>query len=318
MQVAAWCDGLKQIRSRLDFQVSTRGWCYLLEAHGLSKGDFDRAEDLIVRCRKSGLLPLSICAVDHSRDFQSFGRYIDYESPADYAAVHIESLNSRWKYYTPFGFWNDQPYYIELMVEKIDLKSLFMPVCQEFYISIGNAKGWSDLNMLAGLMRRFRDAEARGQTPVLLYCGDCDPSGLLISDTLRKNMEDLAHCDEVQWEPTNLKIDRIGLDKTFIDHFNLTWIDGLKTGGGKDLTDQSHPDHFKPYVQDYLAVHGPRKCEANALVVAPAEGRALLRASITDYLPADAAAAYEERLKGPRAEVRAEMVKQIEALRRPE
>ena len=51
----------------LDFAVSARGWCYILEEHGLAKGDFDKAEAVINDARKAGLLPIDICAEDESR-----------------------------------------------------------------------------------------------------------------------------------------------------------------------------------------------------------------------------------------------------------
>ena len=30
-----WCEGIEEIDSSLDVKVSSRGWCYLLEVHGL-------------------------------------------------------------------------------------------------------------------------------------------------------------------------------------------------------------------------------------------------------------------------------------------
>src|SRR5664280_1995515 len=66
-QVEVFCQGVKEVNSSLDFQVSSRGWCYLLEEYGLNKGDFDKAQDLINDCRKSGKLPLDICAEDSTR-----------------------------------------------------------------------------------------------------------------------------------------------------------------------------------------------------------------------------------------------------------
>jgi len=46
--------------------------------HGLRKGDFDAAENLITACRKSGELPLDICAEDASRvtSHQSAGLFV--------------------------------------------------------------------------------------------------------------------------------------------------------------------------------------------------------------------------------------------------
>ncbi len=130
-----------------------------------------------------------------------------------------------------------------MLVEKIDLKSLFAPVVEEFRIPIANSGGWSDLHVRAKMMRRFAHWEARGKQCVLLYCGDFDPGGLQISGFLRKNFADLA--DAVGWHPDNLIIDRFGLNYDFIQEHNLTWIDNLETGSGQRLDDQNHPDHDK-------------------------------------------------------------------------
>src|SRR5215510_15147245 len=67
-QVAAFCSLIQKIRSTMDFAVGGRGWCYILERHGLRKGDFDDTQRLISACRKSGDLPLNICAEDNSRE----------------------------------------------------------------------------------------------------------------------------------------------------------------------------------------------------------------------------------------------------------
>ena len=157
------------------------------------------------------------------------------------------------------------------MVEKIDLKSLFGPVCARFNIPITNAGGWTDLNSRAAMMRRFKRWDAVGRQCVLLYCGDHDPGGLQISGLIRSNLADLSGA--VGWLPERLTIDRFGLNHDFIKEQGLTWIDNLRTAKKKppnDLADPKHPDHRKDYVQDYLRQFRPRKCEANALVTRPA------------------------------------------------
>src|SRR5712671_5550531 len=70
-ELEAFCDKIRQIDSTLDFKVSSRGWCYILEEHGLGKGEFDSAQKLINDCRKSGLLPIDICAVDVKREAEN-------------------------------------------------------------------------------------------------------------------------------------------------------------------------------------------------------------------------------------------------------
>lgn len=300
-ELEAWCEALLQMASRLDFKVSSRGWCYLLEEDGLAKGDFARAQSLINDCRKSGRLPLDFCAEDSAREFDGLER-LDADSVAEQADSWLYTLRTAHERYTPVSFWDAQPVYLQLLVEKVDLKMLFADTCEDFHIPFANARGWSDINSRAAMMRRFDTAEAKGQQPVLLYCGDHDPAGLLIADTLRANMAELA--DAVGWDPVNLIVDRFGLNRDFIDAQGLTWIDGLETGSGDDLANRDHKQHYFPHVQAYLREHGPRKVEANALVTRADEGRQLLRDTIAKYLPADATQRYEDSLKPVRAKFR--------------
>jgi hypothetical protein len=153
-------------------------------------------------------------------------------------------------------------------VEKLDLRNLFEPVCREFCVPITNFKGWSDLHSRAAMMNRFREHEEAVRKCVLLVCGDHDPGGLLITDSLRKNLDDLKRA--VGWSPANLVI-RFGLNAGFIEANRLSWIGNLETSSGGRLDDPRHPDHRKLYVQNYIREFGVHKCEANALVVAPEE-----------------------------------------------
>ena len=43
--------------------------------------------------------------------------------------------------YTPISFWDFQSYYIEIVTEKIDLKSLFSSVCHEYNVGITECVG---------------------------------------------------------------------------------------------------------------------------------------------------------------------------------
>jgi hypothetical protein len=199
-----------------------------------------------------------------------------------------------------------------MLVEKVDLKALFAPVCAEFCIPIANAGGWVDINTRAAVMQRFEHWEAAGKRCVLLWCGDHDPGGLNISATIRSNFDDLA--EAVGWWPDELAIDRFGLNFDFIDRFGLTWIDNLETASGKRLDDPKHADHNKPYVQNYLKQFGARKVEANALVVRPREGRALCRQAILKYVPETAPEAYARKLAAEREIVRQTLRQRLEEI----
>jgi hypothetical protein len=288
----------------MDFAVGSRGLCYTLEPHGLPKGDFDDAQKLITECRKTGELLLDICAEDDAR--ATVGLQGDLDDPDVEAQgqgwiqyVRERAANS----YTPFGFWDDLDVYVEVAVEKLDLRNLFESVCVEFYVPLTNMKGWCDLTARAAMMRRFTAHEAANRRWILLLCGDHDPGGLNITATMRKNLEDLAGA--VGWSPDNLVITRFGLNADFINRHGLTWIDNLETSSGQRLDDPKHPDHNKVYVQDYTRRFGVRKCEANALVVAPHVGRQLCRDAILQYVPADAPERYRRRLAVERRRLRA-------------
>jgi hypothetical protein len=234
--------------------VSSRGWCYLMEEHGLKKGDFDEAQRLINDCRKSGRLPLDICCEDERRGGENL-EYIDSTDPTEEAEAIIERMNEAEKNYFPFSFWDAQDTYVQMMVEKVDLKNLFAPISAPFRIPTFNAAGWGDLHSRAAAMERFGYWERRGKRCVLLYCGDLDPGGLRISDAIRSNLADMSGC--VGWSPDRLIIDRFGIDKTFIEDNDVPWINNLHTSKGKlPLDDPKHSDHNTHYVQSISICRG--------------------------------------------------------------
>ena len=104
------------------------------------KGDFDAAQKLINECRKSGALPLDICAEDVSRETVGVEQIngIDIpdkvESWIDYLRDHAHEA------YTPVSFWDDLDIYVEVAVEKLDLRNLFEPVCEEFHVPSPTSK----------------------------------------------------------------------------------------------------------------------------------------------------------------------------------
>lgn len=285
---AAFCKAIIEIDRTLDFKIGARGWCYILEEHGIAKGDFDTAQNLISECRKTGELPLDIVAEDDAREFANLEVLSDTTPEAEALAI-LEYTKTAHQNYCPVSFWDFQTCYVEMLVEKIDLKSLFRGICATYHIPLANGRGNADINSRARMMRRFARWEREGKQPVLLYAGDHDPAGLRISDFLRRNLEDLSQA--VGWRPDNLIIDRFGLNADFIREHGLTWIDNLETGSGARLDDPRHADHRKSYVQGYLAEFGARKVEANALVTRPEAGRELCLAAIRRYVDTGAAMA---------------------------
>ncbi len=289
---------LNDIQRKIGFKVSARGWCYLLEGERvINKDQFDKVERWVNRCRRDGILPIDFTADEEGRTFSGVEKP-DSDTPVEYSRRYLDAVLTCGEWYTP-DWWTGEKYYIQLIVEKIDLKTLFSPVCEKYHIPIANSKGWASMRLRGEYARRFKHAEERGLTPLLLYCGDHDPDGLRISDTIRKNLVDVK---DIVWEngatgydPATLKIERFGLNADFIERHGLTWIDNLITGSGKNLASPKHKNYKFDYVQDYLGEIGARKCEANAIVTMPDVARQLVEDIILNYLGDDVLRRFEAK-----------------------
>ncbi|MFZ1885543.1 MAG: hypothetical protein WAU53_18585 [Rhodoplanes sp.] len=98
----------------MDFSVGSRGWCYILERHGLCKGDFGAAQSLITECRKSGALPLDICAEDASRATVGIDD-VDGTTIAEEVESTVRYVRKRaHERYMPVDFWDDLAVYVEV------------------------------------------------------------------------------------------------------------------------------------------------------------------------------------------------------------
>ncbi|AGO47793.1 hypothetical protein Phi47:1_gp62 [Cellulophaga phage phi47:1] len=290
-ELIKFSDTLMQLSRTVGFKLSSRGWAYIMEQQGMiDKSQFDKVNTLINNCRKKGFLPIDFVAEEKAREFEGIveaDRRTIYEKFAQWLDW---SLNCDSNY--DVNWWKDETYYIQMVVEKVDLISLFEPVCRKYKIPIANSKGWSSMLQRAEYARRFKEAEDQGLKCVLLYCGDHDPDGLRISEFLRKNLSDLNNItweDDVEgYDPENLIIDRFGLNYDFIMKNKFTWIDNLITGGNKNLASPTHKNFSMSYVQDYLKNVGERKCEANVIVTLPQIARNLCTEAIHKYLGNDA------------------------------
>lgn len=300
VELRQFAEGLIDLSNEIGFKISPRGWGYQLETLRLiNKNQFDLVERVINECRKEGYLPVDFVAEEEARAFSGVEEPTD-ESPEAHLKAYLETALCCEETYTP-DWWEDEEYYIQMLVEKIDLKTLFEPVCRDFHIPIATAKGWSSILQRAEYARRFMEAEGHGMECVLLYCGDFDPDGGRISDFIIENLEDLTRVNwsdgEGGYDPRGLTIDRFGLNKDFIDENGLTWIDNLITGSGQNLADPNHKHYHMAYVQDWIRDIGVRKCEANALVVRPDAARQLCRDAIEKYLGDNALERFDEKKK---------------------
>lgn len=318
-------DMQRQIGSR---RVSSRGWCYLMENMNLiNKGQFDKVQNAINDCRKQGLLPVDFVAEEAARQFENvlIPSVREGKTIKDTLTWMLSDVLDGHTYFKP-EYWEGEEYYIQMIVEKVDLFNLFQPICNRYNIPIANSRGWSSILQVAEYAKRFKEAEEMDLKCVLLYCGDYDPDGIRISDNLRSLLEDK---ENVVWKdgtggynPDDLIIDRFGLQLETIKELRLTWIDNLMTGSkgylakevngqiiqGRTKQGKPHPNFTLDYVQEYLSLNGVRKCEANAIIPYPREAGKICTDAIEKYLGPDAL----DRFEAKREQVKEDYEKLLE------
>jgi hypothetical protein len=304
-----FADALIELDETMENKVSARGWCYLLEGMNLiTKDQFSYVQKLINdKLRKTGLIPIDFVEVDVKRSFNNV------EDLTKNTKDPIEHINSylRWikkidEYKEDVAFWESQEYYIQMCVEKIDIRNLFQPICEKYHIPIANMVGWSDINSRNEIVERFKEAEELGLKPILLYYGDFDPAGILIADKFKKNLNDLELA--TNWNAENLIVDHFGITFDFIEEHNLTWIDNLTTASNRNLgtlydkhlngeTDKKGKALLYPYEIEYIKAYGKRKCEANAVLPIGDIAKEHCEDKILEYLGNDCFEKYDKKVK---------------------
>lgn len=308
-------EAIERLSMATGYRFGPRGWAYYAEGLGLiTKGEFDRFEKLLTDMRKDGELDPDVIEPDASRTATEVGDFDAASHPPEsYARAAVADIGEQLRSWaTSFhenGFWDDLDYYVEMIVEKKDLVQIFRSTADRYNVRITNGKGDTDIHTRLAMLKRFRDHTEAGRRCVLLAIGDHDPKGLHIVEGLHRTIMSCANIKGLEWYEPEFDVVNIGLTERQVYDLDLMRIGNLETGGGKDLSSRSHPDHFKPYVQDYIRRFGVWKCEANALVGHPAKARDLLETAINEYIPASHPEDVEKKNGQGQAAVRSEIAR---------
>lgn len=306
---------IEQMSADTGYKFGPRGWAYYAEGLGLiTKGEFARFEKLLTDMRKAGELDPDVIEPDASRIATSVYDYsADPDTPEEHAQYAVDQIKPELEDWATrfheFGFWDDLEYYVEMIVEKKDLLQIFEKSATKHRVRITNGKGDTDIHSRLAMLKRFRDHAEAGRRPVLLAIGDHDPKGLDIVAGLRRTLMSCVELKGLDWWDPDFDVVNIGLTAEQIDDMGLMKIENLETGGGKDLSNPRHPDHQKPYVQNYIRDHGIWKVEANALVSNPGAAVQLFEDALSEFIPTDHWIDMHQRNDEGRNAVRAEIEK---------
>ncbi|GAJ09282.1 unnamed protein product [marine sediment metagenome] len=83
--------------------------------------------------------------------------------------------------------WDNQPKYIEIWTEKDALRSVLTEITYPYDVSLMVARGQLSRTAIYETSKRYRSKSDK--KCYLYYCGDFDPSGLSIYNSIRKRLE---------------------------------------------------------------------------------------------------------------------------------
>lgn len=132
---------------------------------------------LLTKARMQGLLDWDII-IDRTRVYKPNFGFKHIEQFIGYQAENMMEVYRR-------DLMQNQPYYIEIWVEKDALFTIFQGIANEYTIPLVICKGYSSVTFLNNYYER---AVTKDKPLLILYYGDFDPSGLDMLRNYRKKL----------------------------------------------------------------------------------------------------------------------------------
>lgn len=177
-----------EIVKRYDPGVLTlRGLHYQLVSIGMTNSiqHYKRVVSAMIVARREGSIDYEAFS-DHDRSM--IGSTDFEQTNVDEAIEHAKDQIGNWMKYFHKNRWENQPYYVEVFIEKKALQGVFQKPCRLNHVALGACKGYPSLTFLNDTADRFRDAVDQGKKPVIIYFGDYDPSGEDIPRSIGDNL----------------------------------------------------------------------------------------------------------------------------------
>jgi hypothetical protein len=232
------------------FDLSLRQLYYQLVAQGYienSQASYKRTGDLVNNARLAGLVDWAM--------IQDRGRSTVWDSHWSSPAEIVQSAAQQFK----VDKWADQPYHLEIMVEKQALEGVLIPVCQRLDVRFTANKGYSSSSMMYEVGQRI--ARQEGKKIVILYLGDHDPSGMDMTRDVEERLRLFSYDNEKA-----VKVERLAL--------NMDQVKALHPPENPAKETDSR-------YGDYIARYGGSSWELDA--IEPAALAALVEQGVTRY-----------------------------------
>jgi hypothetical protein len=202
-----------QIVSKYEPGILTlRGLHYQLVGRGMTNSltHYKRVVAAMIDARWDKLVDFEAFS-DHDRAMIGYtqSEITVLENKIDQAKEQVEA----WMRSYRKNRWENQEYYPEVFIEKKALQGVFEKPCRQYGVALGACKGYPSLTFLNDTASRMINAYNRGQTPIILYFGDYDPSGEDIPRSIIENLQRLG--------VDGMQLERIALMKEQVIKWNL-------------------------------------------------------------------------------------------------
>lgn len=213
------------------FKLTIRQLYYQMVARGFiqnKKESYDKLSTLMNRARLAGLIDWDA--------IEDRTRYIRCESHWPGPAAMISAASEQYA----LDKWDGQPNYVEVWVEKDALIDIVGQACKPLDTPYFSCRGYSSQSEMRSAAQRFI-SQGHREGRYIIYLGDHDPSGVNMTDDIKKRMS--MFCADVQVKRIALTMDQIN---TYNPPPNMA----------KESDKRS---------KDYVAKYGPECWELDAL-----------------------------------------------------
>jgi hypothetical protein len=192
--------GVVEHYSRQGYRLTLRQLYYQLVARDLIKNDlrsYKKVGNIVSDGRLAGLIDWD-ALVDLERK-------TDKQPTWDSAEEIVRACAHQFR--TPK--WEDQPNWVEVMVEKKALVSVLEPVCHSLEVPFTANKGYSSQTFMRAKALELVAKVRSGQRVYVLYLGDHDPSGLDMDNDIVERLKLFTGGVPIEFKRLALKMDQI-------------------------------------------------------------------------------------------------------------
>ena len=186
------------------YDLSLRQLYYQLVARDYienSQRSYKNLGELVANARKAGLVDWNMIS-DRNR---STVKNSHWDSPAEIVEAAARSF--------AIDKWEDQPWHIEVVVEKDALSGVLEPVCSKLDIRFTAAKGYPSVTLLHAMGKRLNHYSHRQLKDIcIIHLADHDPSGVDMTRNLQNELS--------MYAGEEIEVVRLALNMDQIETFN--------------------------------------------------------------------------------------------------